>query len=371
MKLSHPAIDSLKLFINLGKVKLTEEGKRELYENRVSLPAEDVERLRNGEVELDEILNGLSDDDFKRKAYIPKELKEKGITVRLMVVSRHFFHGNGVFLEVLVNSKILMEDYFKGITRETVKVVWKRLNELGLFYVSFEDFLSGLAVDVDFKVDIDEISEEEFRRFISLLNSIKEGEIHTGLKNLGLQYGYRHKKSGYISYPFIKMYYKPVELLSNSPDFLRNFLDVKGMELARIEGTVKNKKHFQSLGIPDNELGHLLELPDERIVGLLGGFLRRYVKFEQLKGVGNVGMRVKPTDLDFMLYVKRSIKSGMTLEMLESELRSTYKVNGKNRASILRKVSKLRKVYKGLLESEPDLKVEKKFFQFLDLILGN
>lgn len=372
MKLMNSSIDSMKVFINFGKVKLTEKGKRELYETRISLPEGDIKKLQDGEADLEEVLSSLSEEDFKRKAYIPKDLREKGISVRLMVVTR-YFHGTGTYLEVLVNSKLLMKDYFKGITQETVKTIWERLNSLGLFYVDFEDFLDGHAVDVDFKVDVDGISEQEFRKFISLLNSIREGEIHTGLKNLGLQYGYRAKKSGYVSSPFIKLYYKPIELLNNSPEFAKSFLDgVEQLNLARIEGTVKNKKHFKSLGIKDSRLGYILEhLSGKKIVKLLGGFLNRYLRFDQIQGVGQLDFveGVTPSDLDFMLYVKRSIKSGITLKMLESEVKRAYEVNGKSKSSTQRKVKKLRRFYRYLLESDPDLREESKFFKFIDLVL--
>jgi len=224
MKIVNPAIDSFKLRIKADKVLFTPRGRELLMERKVSIGVDKVKRVLNGEMNLDELESELEYGDFKRNAYFPEELEEKGIKLRFLVVRRDYPYKpelSGDYLEILLNSKLLKERYFEGITLDNILIILEEINSLGLFEINFDDFVNGSVVDVDIKADIEDISESEFRRFIDLLNNIKEGEIHKGEKNLGIQYSYRQNTSHYIGKPFVKFYYKPIELLNNSPIFYR------------------------------------------------------------------------------------------------------------------------------------------------------
>jgi len=382
LRVVNPAIDSLKLRLKVDRVRFTPEGRRLLFERKLLLTKGDIKKLLSKEVELEELEEQYL-RDFKRYAYIPECLEEQGIKVRFLVVSRYFSFNPGLsgdYLEVLINSKLLKKRYFEGITSETVRLIWEEICSLGLFEVSFEDFLNGQAVDIDIKMDIEDISSEEFGRFIYLLNNIKTGELHLGVKNLGFQYSYRNKVSQYISKPFVKLYYKPVELVYGSPVFYRKFLEpLYGKEayqlrLARVEGTIKNLKHLRHLGIKDNSLGYLLEqLTPERIRGILGSFLDKHLGLKAnekakdiLKGV-EVKSR-KPSDIDVYMLVKQFIKSGYTLEMVVSAVKFSYERHGVSKVSMYRKLNKVREAYQYLLEHDGDLKVERKFMDFLHLL---
>lgn len=383
MEVVNPAIDSLKLRVRVDKVNFTPEGKRLLLDKKVLLSLEDIKELLNEGMDLED-LEDQSEEDFKRYAYIPEDLEEQGIKVRFLVVSRHFTFNpelSGDYLEMLLNSKLLKERYFEGITLETVKALWQEVNSLGLFEISFEDFLSGEVVDIDIKMDIEGISSSDFGRFIYLLNNLKEGELHLSTNNLGLQYSYRHKMKQYISKPFVKLYYKPTELLNSSPTFYYNFLQpfhgkrAYKLKLARVEGTIKNLKHLRSLGIQSNKFHVVLEkLTSTKICAILGSFLDKHLKLRSsekvrdiLKGVG--GVSSKPSDIDLFLLVKQYIKSGYTLEMVLSAFKFSYERHGVSKASTYRKLRKVKKVYRYLLENDEDLKVERGFMEFLEVLL--
>jgi len=231
-------------------------------------------------------------------------------------------------------------------------------------------------------MDIEGINSKKFTKFITLLNNIKEGELHIGNSNLGLQYGYRHKSSQYISKPFIKLYYKPIELVNNSPLFYKTFLEQEygrgayRLKLARIEGTIKNKTHLRSLGIKDNRFRVVLDkLTPKRIAGILGSFLDRHLKIkkdesfnvmENLRGVSFMSKN----DIDLTLLVKSYIKRGYTLEMIQNTLKLAYESMELHRTTIYRRLNKVRKIFRYLIENDEDLKVEKSFLEFLSLIFG-
>jgi len=386
MILKNPAIDSLKLRIKADKVEFTPKGKKLLLDKKVLFDLDIVKKFLDEEVNPDDLEDEFENivmGDFKRMAYIPKELEDEGIKLRFLVVSRNFPFNpelNGDYLEIQINSKLLKEKYFEGITLETVAIIWDEINSLGLFEVSYDDFVNGYVVDVDIKADIDGIDKKEFRRFLKLLNNLKEGELHIGKNNLGLQYGYRHKTNQVISKPFIKLYYKPIELINNSPIFYKLHLEplygsnAYKLKLARVEGTIKNKGHFRSLGIKDNSFLNVLEyLNGDRIVYILGEFLNRHLKVKKTEGVKNMLNGVeflnnKLSDGLLFLLVKQYIKNGFTLEMVESNLRFTLMGIGLSKSSIWRAVKRAKEIYLYLLESDETLKVEKDFFEFLNLL---
>lgn len=180
----------------------------------------------------------------------------------------------------------------------------------------------------------------------------------------------------------MKFYYKPIELLNNSPIFYRLYLEPlygKGAEklnLARLEGTIKNRKHFLRLGIEDNSLLKVLRaLTPEKIVSILGGFLNKHLNLKRydfgkdiLKGVKPMSSKPKPSDVDLTLLVKALIKLGYPLERILNTVKYSYISWDIHRTSYIRKSKRIREIYVYLLENDEDLKVEGKFIELLKLL---
>lgn len=373
MKISNPAIDSFRMYIPITKVEFTPEGEKQLLEEKITISKAQIDKLKNGKIDVEEIDLGLDENEFKRVAYKPKELENNGISITLKVVEHyHFQEGTNTYLVLLINSKILKEKYLLGITKETIKDIWLELLSLELFYVEFEDFLNGTLVDVDIKADFKGLSSKEFGEYIRKLDHLNQGELHTGGKNMGLQYGYR-TKGNFISKPYIKFYHKTIELKNHSKVFADNYLknvDIKN--LARVEGTIKNKRHFKSLGIKENTLGNLLEkLTEEKIIELISKLLGKHFKVgrsitmvglkQELKGMGNVFLA---------MYIKAMLKQGMPFSMIENSIRWNLEEHKASKSTIARAIRKASKVCADLLTNDPEVKEEAGFFEFLSLLMG-
>lgn len=202
-------------------------------------------------------------DEFGDELEKPKPLIHTydGITLRFKWAS--LFNSEQVQRECLVitvSAKLLRERYFQGITCYNVEFVYMELMSRKVFYCSFEDFKKGLVSDLDVCINY-RISQEAFIRtnqkimglarpgYNKFFNWFCEKKRSSGLiTNLGLDINTRHKAKP--STPYLKHYYKTIELTTKSFEyydkFLRQSLDEKGesiQNLARIEYTIKGSKH--------------------------------------------------------------------------------------------------------------------------------
>ena len=102
---------------------------------------------------------------------------------------------------------------------------------------------------------------KEFKR----LDGVASIPMYNGGKgNVGFQFNNRERSTMYK--PFLKGYSKEIELSTNSKDFKDAYLrDVDLTDLRRIEVQVKDKKHFQSLGVKDNSLETILNLDNAQL----------------------------------------------------------------------------------------------------------
>ncbi len=397
MKISNPAIDSFRMYIPITKVEFTPEGEKQLLEKKVITSEaqmkkqmkELINELKNGmksveeiEEELEDFNFGLDEEEFKRVAYEVAGLKSKGITIRLLVLEHyHFQEGTNTYLVLLINSKILKEKYLLGITKETIKDIWLELLSLELFYVEFEDFLNGTLVDVDIKADIKDLSPKDFKVCIKELNRISSsGELYLPkrgqkIKNLGLEYGYRKKQHNVRSKPYVKLYHKTVELRYQSRIFTDNFLkDIDIKNLARIEGTIKNKKHLRSLGIKENTLGNLLEkLTEEKILEINWNFLNKHLKMERsIAMVDTKKLNISGKDIEIFDKVRsHMLLEGYSLETIKRRTQSLYNSIGASRPTIRAALKRAEKYYFYILANDKEVEGKKPFLEFMEILGGN
>jgi hypothetical protein len=178
-------------------------------------------------------------------------------------------------LTVLVNSKHLGSAYFEGITLNTVKTIYNLLTELNIFKCSFDTFLNAARYsDVDFKNDF-ELEMDEYKELCSVLqimtkpssNRDKGCTPFTSPTNYGIAWSVR-ETSKYKTSPYLKVYHKGLEFSQSkenggSKEFKDHYLPNEDVtNRCRIETTVKNKQHFESLnlGLKDYTLRELLSL---------------------------------------------------------------------------------------------------------------
>ena len=186
-------------------------------------------------------------------------------------------------ITILINSKQLKERYFEGITRKNINIIYKEIIKLGIIDCSFSAFLNGQITDVDFKKDfrleLDEYKEVIKACEIMTKESSSRDKGYRPFKakdNYGIEWSIR-TTSKYLTNPFLKIYSKDLELMTptdkgGANDFYNEYLQGFNISnLKRIETTVKNKKHFESLdlGVKTNSLADLLNLSQESMNKIL------------------------------------------------------------------------------------------------------
>lgn len=260
-------IDSLKLRIPLHKVKNVN---RELFDEL------ELINLRTGEL---------------KGSYSPKYMPDiKGISSFKIETQSYFSQqrqtiAKNSFLTFGLNSKILKEDYFKGICNDNIKYVYNELIKVNAGKFSIDDLLKAECTDIDLKFDfgsndIDNISFDSFTKKIR--GAAKYPEIANRfcqLKNKGIEFGKR-ATGKYLKTPFLKFYYKKGELLTVNRDFFEDHLKskMKKNEIPefRCETTLKNKKHLNKFNV-DNSLSTIILLTIEKKQEVFNSVLSQHI----------------------------------------------------------------------------------------------
>jgi len=210
----------------------------------------------------------ITDENFKRNAYFHES---KGCKTYYKIEQQIGKDGAVLpYLTILLTSKILGIDYFKGIQRSTVLQAYEQLMSQQVIYVTFEDFMFGECTDTDIKVDL--IPRVEAVKVIDTIYSlakpkklaIEAASLYRRKDNLGVQFALR-KTSRYINCPYLKFYEKVRELKYKSKDFYFNQLQSVDLpkEILRIETTIKNKKHFKHFRQRSTTLAHIIDNLDD------------------------------------------------------------------------------------------------------------
>lgn len=212
---------------------------------------------------------------------------EKGINSRFAI--HHFFNEQKEltkYLAIIVNAKMLKEQYFQGIDKTNIHKAFNFINSQGVIKIDKETFLNSKVVDVDFCVDI-VLKDTSVKEFVKYANQIAKPKKETNVitytqdKNTGIQFGHRlGVGKAYLKKQFLKYYAKLVSLKydEKNVEFYETFIKPKLFQrtifsdqkeykspinennLIRMETTVKNKDHFKTYGKEINVLNDLLKL---------------------------------------------------------------------------------------------------------------
>lgn len=212
-------------------------------------------------------------------------------------------------LIIYLNSKVLRQRYFEGIHLDNINSIYKDLMSLNVFSVEYEVFLNAECTDIDFKFD-ERMTQDEWNE---LLNQFMQATIPTAEADKGykrfkptskhpFQNGlmYNRRANATPSRPFLKLYWKGGELLSNSLDYKEeHFADVDAEDLkqiVRIETTIKNKMHAQKIGLNNLRLLNLLTLTPESRERIFRSMISKYLHkpTKQLKAEAPKDDRMTP-----------------------------------------------------------------------------
>lgn len=265
------SIDSCKIRLPIDMISIKDN---RLYDDYISIHKESYEKY--GSIEIDE-------DDFKRKAI---KIDQDGVKIHFML-QNFFIDAKGSqrqFLVILVNSKILGSNYFKGINSETIRQLYDTIMSLGIVSFNYESFIWNAKVsDLDIKVDfLQKKPDAFFSKIVSDCDKNKRSSFsNKGYKlfksktNKGIAFGSRPDAT--LGSPFFKIYHKKTELFYNSNVFfakyLQKFYRLKDDNsiiqsdynyIVRAEYTLKNQKFIKKFLNCDGSLEFILKVTQEQ-----------------------------------------------------------------------------------------------------------
>ena len=348
-------IDSLKLRIPLSLISLKDTS------------------VLNHYIEVNESTGEFNPEEYKLK--FKEYLFTTTSKVKIGIERRNTFQGgNEECLMIYLNSKILRERYFQGLHFDLIKDVYSDLISLNIFDLDFDTFVRSECTDIDFKFD--EVMNQD--TWNSLLDefmrlTLQSAELDKGYKrfkptkqeplNNGLQYNKRATATP--SRPFLKLYWKGGELLSNSLDYYNEHLKHEANEyqvkqIVRIETTIKNKEHAKKLGIESTTLLSLLSLTEAEKETMFRKIISKHlvkpnrdIKVERAKDKD----KMNPTEQIFYVAIMSLMK---TSNMTSTEAIETLLQTIEDKSAKSKKRTALKQIYKAHIQgNKVDISVEK------------
>ena len=343
IKFNFAKIDSFTLLIPLEKVDVVSSTFLESYKKIYD----------TGEIE---------DDESFYNSYAKTENKDTKTFLKYKKVNRLFNGELREFLQVMLTSKLLLQDYFTGINESNIHRLYQYIIEDGIIYITESNFLSAPVTDIDICKDY----QTDLTQFKDLKQVLLANVIPTKLKyvratkvnskaSFGIQYNERSKATP--SAPFVKLYFKTAELnKEKTKDFketnLQAYSEIIEQGIGRIEVTIKNYKHKEKLGITNvKTLEDLLKLNQQTINDLHTQVLTEYyqnpvrMKTDQndlspteyiQQGMLNIIYRQNPkiTKEEILFECTKEVECKHKRAKIKKSLLETIQAN-QNRASIL------------------------------------
>jgi hypothetical protein len=273
------------------------------------------------------------------------------------------------YITLLVNSKHLKGEYFKGITKDTLPQLHAYMMSLNVFKCAFKDFSNARYADVDicFDFQCDEYNFKILKENIikSALNPIY---FHTTNQsdNSGIWTPTKRdpRKQATPTKPFIKFYSKEKDFLFNSTTFANTyFREIEFKDLVRFECTIKNTAHKKRLGLDKIPTFSSLLNSDLQFLGKR--IFSEY--FIKPKFVNKTNL--KPMDKVVIDMMNELIEMGASRTKIQ-DFFNRYDVSPKARQRLLEKYNELYEsdvINKKKLEAN---QVSKNVFEFLGLDLN-
>ena len=296
---------------------------------------------------------------------------ENGITTRFAIERQQTRDGlTSEFVTILVNSKELKEDYFQGITAETIESVHRSLLNHKVISISFEDFYNLAEVtDVDIKKD-GKVPEDVYQKCINQCRTIskpsknknKGYRFFNKRNNKGIEWSDR-RTTAFKSNPYLKIYHKETELNHNSNEFASKYLkNTDYMNLVRVETTIKNAKHFRELGVNSNRLRDVLELPQEKLQEIMDKALKSHLepRIREIKE----NNKLTPTELIYYGSIMLCASNGVSYESYKTNVLNLIE----NKTERHRKRKVLDNIYKRFVKGTNEDQESKKKDVFWNLL---
>ena len=226
----------------------------------------------------------------------PLLIKENGISIRIQLISIPEYdkitnQTNQVqYISLTVSAKLLRENYFQGISNNTISQIYDYFMSLEVFQCSYQTFITAKVSDVDIcfnrYIDTPLLFSETLDNLQSQVGTKRKFVYKTSeVENIGLSFNERRRAKP--STPFIKFYHKYFELITQSAEFYNLYLYKnygKQVEnLTRVEATIRNYAHRKRLEkyciLPQfSTLEELLAIPQKQLFNFICFSLNSYIE---------------------------------------------------------------------------------------------
>lgn len=229
---------------------------------------------------------------YKPSEFEKLEVKKIGYKFEFKVKSliNNYTGKKTKYLYMLVNAKMLETKYLEGITFNNVRLIYNRLIACKVAKFSYSTFLDySKCTNIEYCKNFRMVNLKE--QLINLKDKIVKTpkrlknpvpRLTKNAKEISLRF--RDKDGSTNAKPHIFIYQKEKELLSNSYQFEREYLqDSNIKDLCRIEFRIKDKGHCEHLSIKDNSLKSLLTLSNDEKEVILNRFTMSYLELPKPK----------------------------------------------------------------------------------------
>ena len=308
MTLNTPKIDSLRLLIPFSNVDVNPYHK---------------EFLRN--------ITSVNSDGF-----IISEKITQSYRLNSNPCSSHYQRATmidkGIATDVIklgFSSKIIQEDYLKGIDSSDVDRLVDFINNEGVIKINKRDLLNAKLVDTDICIDktIDSSTTEDFLKSAYSLSELRKNtspNLFNKPDNKGIEWSNRNSVGkAYKTKQYLKMYDKNLELMNKSKVFYdaylkdNPFVDIRSKNIVRIETTIKNSAHWQSYELNIKTFKDLLGLDLTKCLDIFKRPLNHY-----LNGDKTIQHRIKlsPFDVTSLISIDAIARLNKTTEINAIEI---------------------------------------------------
>ena len=311
-----PSVDSVKVRIPIDEVEILNPI---LKEHIVNVPMS----LDSGQLFVDEI----DETEFKDNSY---QITDRGIKTRYLIQTQN--RGgvkSGTFLVFLLTAKQTQtkEGYWEGITERTIGGVYNYLMSQEVVKFSMDSLLSAKCTDIDIKRDFDS-TEVEFGELTKRLQGHthcttdlgrgQERVFNLDKKENGIWWATRRTRTPRTN-PYVKLYSKHFDLVNQMSKDRVQFTDKilggdEGKDIFRIETTIKNKDHLDSLGISDNSLRGILSLSEDTLANVIGSNLKRHIEPRTIDIDRTPSEGISPKDLETINLINMGLALGQSYQ---------------------------------------------------------
>ena len=303
---------------------------------KIRIPLDKVRVIRSDIHATKSLINNDTGEVLKEFKNRSIAIEYNGVKLRFGIeTQRTANQDERDFLVILINSKILHDRYFEGITLSNLPLVYERIMSHNVVEFSYNDFLKGELTDLDLKKDV---LVEDFQGAVKIMTAfakeykqLKKGYNKFNERyNKGIHFGDR--KTATKCYPFLKLYQKALELQNNSSDFYGSYLldhSANIRNLSRLEFTIKNKDHFRTYGIKNSSLESILNLDQEKLNEIMTKVLSIHLdKRKSTRKSDNLG----PNDQGLLNSIAGFMEFGCTYDVAKYKISSNVSCDrGKKR----------------------------------------